>query len=170
MQSRIYTSETLEEMLSAIRVFAERGDENDWRRYLVCGICWLDNAIAINTRQLRLLLSKCKSSINGSLQKMGYITSTANMESRKILIPKIPLLKDNFNELRQWTIRCKNDDSEKMSRAANPGKPELPVPELNAPTISLPRLVDASPEALKGDIVAPLKFRILHADALRGRQ
>lgn len=99
--------ETFDGILDIIRSFAERGNENDWRRFLVCGVCWLDNAIAINTRQLRLLVSKCKSSINGSLQKMGYTTNMSHSESWKILFPHIPLLKDHFSELRQWTIRYK---------------------------------------------------------------
>ena len=99
--------ETFDGILDAIRSFAERGDENDWRRFLVCGVCWMDNAIAINTRQLRLLVSKCKSSINGSLQKIGYSTNMSHTESWKILFPHIPLLKDHFSQLRQWTIRYK---------------------------------------------------------------
>jgi hypothetical protein len=98
-------AESFDAMLEAIREFAERDDENDWRRFLVCGLCWMDNAIAINTRQLRLLISKCKSSINGSLQKMGYATNASHTNSWKAIFPHIPLLKDHFSELRQWTIR-----------------------------------------------------------------
>jgi len=96
-------------VLEIIKKYTERGDERDWRRFLVCGVCWLDNAIAINTRQLRILISKCKSSINGSLLKMGYSTNTSHSESWKVLYPKIPFLKDHFTELRQWTIRFKSD-------------------------------------------------------------
>jgi len=99
--------ETFDGVLDSIRAFAERDDENDWRRFLVCVVCWLDSAIAINTRQLRLLVSKCKSSINGSLQKMGYCTNTSHSESWRVLFPHIPLLKDQFCELRRWTIRYK---------------------------------------------------------------
>lgn len=103
--SRPNTADSFDAMLEAIRNFAERDDGNNWRRFLVCGLCWMDNAIAINTRQLRLLISKCKSSINGSLQKMGYTTSMSHSDSWKILFPHIPLLKDHFSDLRQWTIR-----------------------------------------------------------------
>ena len=97
--------ETFDGILEMIRQFAEKGDENDWKRCLVCGVCWMDRAIAINTRQLRLLIAKCKSSINGSLQKMGFSTNPSHSESWKILFSRIPLLKDNFTEIRQWTIR-----------------------------------------------------------------
>ena len=102
-------AETFEEVLEEIKRFCikEEDVDNDWKRFLVCGICWMDQAIAINTRQLKLLVCKCKSSINGSLQKMGYTTNMAHSESWKILFPKIPLLKDHYSELRKWTIRYK---------------------------------------------------------------
>jgi hypothetical protein len=97
--------ETFDGILEAIRHFAERKDGHDWRRFLVCGVCWMDSAIAINTRQMRLLVSKCKSSINGCLQKMGYATNMAHSDAWKILCSHIPPLKDNSSELRQWTVR-----------------------------------------------------------------
>jgi hypothetical protein len=99
--------EQFDTILDKIRQYAERGDENDWRRFLVCGVCWLDNAIAINTRQLRLLVAKCKSSINGSLQKMGYTAHVSHSESWKILFPRIPALQGHFPELRQWSVRSR---------------------------------------------------------------
>lgn len=106
-RNRGHRIEAFDNILEAIHRFAERHDENDWRRFLVCGVCWMDNMVAINTRQLRLLISKCKSSINGSFQKLGYSTNQSHTESWKFLFDRIPLLKDNFNELRQWTIRCR---------------------------------------------------------------
>jgi hypothetical protein len=99
--------EQFDAILEKIRQYAERGDDNDWRRFLVCGVCWLHNAIAINTRQLRLLVAKCKSSINGSLQKMGYTTHVSHSESWRILFPRIPSLQGNFPELRQWSVRSR---------------------------------------------------------------
>lgn len=97
--------ETFAEMLSAIRRFCVRNDENDWKRCLVCGVCWLPSGIAINNRQLSILIDKCKSSINGSLQKMGYTALQSRNESSESLRQAIPILKDNFNELREWTVR-----------------------------------------------------------------
>lgn len=117
--------ETFDGILETIRGFTERGDENDWKRYLVCGVCWMENAIAINTRQLRLLVSKCKSSINGSLQKMGYTTNMSHSESWKILFPHIPMLKDHFAELRQWTIRYKAHADKVEPVKQNPKSEEL---------------------------------------------
>lgn len=106
-RNRGHRVETFDDILDTIRKFSERKQPDDWKRFLVCGVCWMKNAIAVNTRQLRLLISKCKSSINGSLQKLGYYTNTSHSESWKILFEIIPLLKDNFTEIRQWTIRYK---------------------------------------------------------------
>lgn len=97
--------ETFAEMLNAIKSFCIKGDSDDWKRCLVCGVCWLSNGIAINTRQLGLLIDKCKSSINGSLQKMGYSTLQSRSESAGPLTEAIPELKNNFTELREWTVR-----------------------------------------------------------------
>jgi hypothetical protein len=121
--------ESFDGFLEAIRHFAERKDDQDWRRFLVCGVCWMDDAIAINTRQLRILISKCKSSINGSLQKMGYTTNMSHSESWKVLFPHIPLLKDHFSELRQWTIRYKGPlPPTQFIPIAGPVSLEVPIP------------------------------------------
>ena len=175
LSPRNASPETFEDMLSMIRNFAERGDDNDWRRFLVCGICWLDDAVAVNTRQLRLLVSKCKSSINGSLQKMGFTTNTSHTESWKNLFPKIPLLKDNFHELRQWTIRYRMSPEQKEKQKNNknierttyeipkiqnnkPPFPPLPTVKINPmpfPDIHLPK----GSERIGNNVVTPIKFR-----------
>ena len=99
--------ESFAEYLSSIKKFCVRGDEDDWKRCLVCGVCWVTTgSLAINTRQLRLLIDKCKSSINGSLHKMGYSTSSScRGDASSSLIDRLPILKGNFSELRQWTVR-----------------------------------------------------------------
>lgn len=96
---------TFTKILQLIQKYAERKDDDDWKRFLVCGICWVDNGIAVNIRQLKILISKCKSSINGSLQKLGYLPSQLHVNTKLILFPLIPFLSKNYNELRQWTIR-----------------------------------------------------------------
>ena len=97
--------ENFTETLEAVKRFCCRGDGEDWRRFLVCGVCWLPEGIAINTRQLRILIYKCKSSINGSLHKMGFNVNLGRTEAANALIMAIPMLKDNTLELRQWTVR-----------------------------------------------------------------
>lgn len=97
--------ETFGEMLNSIKSFCIRNNEDDWKRCLVCGVIWTPNGIAINTRQLRLLIDKCKSSINGSLHRMGFSTVTCRGDTSNQLAEMIPILKNNFPELRQWTVR-----------------------------------------------------------------
>lgn len=100
--------ETFQENLNEIKKFCVRNDENDWKRYIACGICWIKDGICINTRQLRILLGKSKSAINGTLQKMGYDTIAPKGNDAEPLIEVIPYLKNNFSEKRQWSIRKYN--------------------------------------------------------------
>ena len=96
--------ETFAETLESIKSYAVREESDDWKRCLICGVCWLDNCLAINIRQLTILINKCKSSINGSLHKMGYFP-TSQTGLTNSLVEAIPILNGNFQELRQWTIR-----------------------------------------------------------------
>ena len=93
------------EAIESIKLFAIRGDKDDKIRSLVSGICWLPEGIAINTHQLKALLGKCKSSINGSLQKMGFAQNLTRAESIQALTNFFPFFKDNTAELRKWSIR-----------------------------------------------------------------
>jgi hypothetical protein len=99
--------QTFGEIIDAIKAFVMRNDSEDWKRALVCGICWLgaDGPIGINTRQLRLLVSKCKSSINGSFQLLGFGNVSAGTDCSVSISKIFPVLKDSFTELRQWTLR-----------------------------------------------------------------
>ena len=90
------------DMLNEIRTYCEEMQVDTWKRYLVCGICWFSGCLAINTRQLTLLLAKSKSSINGALAKMGYTTRSGECNE---LLNAIPYLRGNSRELRQWTVR-----------------------------------------------------------------
>jgi hypothetical protein len=102
---RNHSKEINQDIVTTIRSFVMRNDADDWKRGLVCGICWLDADIAINTRQLRLLLSKCKSSINAMFQAIGYSTVPTTNDFAGALATLFPVIKDNFGELRKWTIR-----------------------------------------------------------------
>ena len=108
--------ETFSEALDKIKKFAVREDSDDWKRCLVCGICWLPEGIAINTHQLRILIFKCKSSINGSLQKMGFNVNLGRTDAANAMVNSIPFLKDNTPELRQWTVRKKSDGEEEKKK------------------------------------------------------
>lgn len=97
---------SFEQQLEMIRKFAERKDIHDWKRFLVCGICWKGDLLGVNTRQLRFLINKCKSAINSSLQRMGYQVCHSNsLKPWAVFSPMIPYINTNMSELRQWTIR-----------------------------------------------------------------
>lgn len=98
---------SLQKSIDKIHEFCIKHNSDDWKRCIVCGIAWLDEDIAINIRQLKLLVNKCKSSINGALLKMGYESSTSKNDGFKKLLEYIPYLRGNFNEQRMWTIRRK---------------------------------------------------------------
>ena len=126
--------ENFTETLEAIKRFCCRGDGEDWRRFLVCGICWLPEGIAINTRQLRILIFKCKSSINGSLHKMGFNVNLGRTEAANALIMAIPMLKDNTIELRQWTVR------QAPGHCLSPVSPPMPSPVCSQKPFEVPMI------------------------------
>lgn len=131
--------ENFNEMLAAIKSFCMRGDDDDWKRCLVCGVCWLPVGIAINNRQFSLLISKCKSSINGSLQRMGFGTIQSRSESTKVLSDALPLLKDNFVELREWSVRQYVANTPQPTNPIVQKPPVLPEP-FASPNPSLPTM------------------------------
>lgn len=96
---------TFTEAVEAVRAFAIRGDTLDKVRCLVCGIAWLPEGIAINTHQLKLLISRCKSSINGSLQKLGFTENLGRTAAANAITAAYPFLKENISELRKWSVR-----------------------------------------------------------------
>lgn len=95
------------EMLDEIKSYTNKEDGEDWKRCLVCGVCFLSDGIAINTHQLSILIGKCKSSINGSLHRLKYIPFPCSNAASQELVSLIPKLKVNYSELRQWTLRKK---------------------------------------------------------------
>lgn len=131
-------TDSFADIMDTIKHFCIRNDKDDWRRCLVCGICWMPEGIAINTRQLRQLVFKCKSSINGSLHKMGFTVNLGRSEAATAVSLAIPILKDNTNELRQWTVRqCDNRLPSPISppQPANPGLTHkvFEIPMINYP-------------------------------------
>jgi hypothetical protein len=97
--------ESFKDDISSIREFCLRYDGDDWKRCAACGICWLPIGVAINNHQLSILLEKCKSSINGCLQKIGYSAMQSRTDSSGPLSDALPVLKDNLTEQREWTVR-----------------------------------------------------------------
>lgn len=105
---RNHSTDTFKQILQMIKNFTNRNDCDDWKRCIVCGIFWLeDNQIAVNSKQLCILLSKCKSSINGSLQALHYLKIPNNLDHVKQFVKSIQMIQTHpmLIELRQWTIR-----------------------------------------------------------------
>lgn len=90
-----------------IHSFVERGDGNEWKRSLVCGIFFMQNALAINIQQLRLLMNKCKSSINGALLQLGYSVQPQISTVSSDLASAVPPNYRDVYELKKWTIRVR---------------------------------------------------------------
>ncbi|OHT13298.1 hypothetical protein TRFO_16630 [Tritrichomonas foetus] len=116
---------TFNEILQIIQRFCIKNDKNDWVRCFVCGVMWLPEGIAINNQQLRLLISKCKSSINGSLLRIGYTNSLGRTETAAAMVKAVPILKDNAAELRQWTVRSKSVKKPLLQVILSPEKIEI---------------------------------------------
>jgi hypothetical protein len=80
-------------------------EEGRSKRSIVCGVCRLAGGMAVNPGRLQRLVMKCKSSINGSLSRLGYEIMQADFKLSQDLVQQLPMLRDNPAELRQWSLR-----------------------------------------------------------------
>lgn len=112
--NRNHRFSVLNKTFEKIRSYCQRDETDKWKRYMVCGICWFDEYMGINTKQLRFLISKSKSSINDALSKMGYKSISIKGEPASLLIETIPLLWGNQSEFRKWSIR--KNESPKLNQ------------------------------------------------------
>ena len=91
--------------IESLHNFIVRGDSDDWKRSLVCGICWLPEGLAINNQQLKIALNRSKSSLNALLSKIGLNNFVNRAKAAYLILNVFPFLKDNPSEFRQWTVR-----------------------------------------------------------------
>jgi hypothetical protein len=98
--------------------------------------------ICVNTRQLKDFLGRCKSSINGSFQQLGYVAVPTKSKARTCVLSLLPGLVNEPNILRQWTVRGASGDSQLcfVSRF----KPE-PLPEITPADLADDRPAAAKP-------------------------
>jgi hypothetical protein len=115
-------------VLKTVHQFAVRGDASDWKRCMVCGVFWLPPALAVNTSRLRLLVPRCKSSINGCIRLMGYTETLSHTESARVLNYAWPSSIDFSDELKQWTVRTPSVGLQSMKAQAKDESP-MPIPE-----------------------------------------
>lgn len=104
----------LTQKLDKIRLFINNGNPECWRRSVVCGIFFLKNSLAINIQALRTLLGKCKSSINGSLQQLGYIAQPQTLDFENELAQQVPPSMRSYCDLKKWTMRVLNTEKPKI--------------------------------------------------------
>ncbi|EAX85169.1 hypothetical protein TVAG_181650 [Trichomonas vaginalis G3] len=97
--------------LKKIEEYINRGEGDRPKRAMVCGIVFGQNKIAINIQQLKILLGKCKSSINGSLQQLGYTLLPQKVSIDQDLLDKMPFYLNTKGESKKWTIRVKKSNS-----------------------------------------------------------
>lgn len=131
------------EILNLVRDFCERGNGNDSIRCLVCGYCTMPGGFAVNIRQLRILVDKCKSSINGSLQRMGATITPMRNEFSDMLQQKIPQLKATFTEMREWSVR------QMTASTPQPMMPKWEIPIMAPPVKSV--VMPTPPPAMPTD-------------------
>jgi hypothetical protein len=144
---------TFAETLDAIRSFVVRHDKDDPLRGLICGIYWLTDGIAINIHQLRLLVPKCKSSINGSLQRLGFAFNLGRALSAHTIAGVFPILKDNPPALRKWTIRKRHSESIETSIAQTEIHGQEP-PLFEISLEGLARVRPAEVETFRAEVMA----------------
>lgn len=89
------------EILSIIKDFSIRNNDDDARRMAVCGLCWLNSCLGVNQSHLTYLTGQPKLTLNTGFNKLNYQLTQFSDE----IIIKIPYLKGNISELRLWTFR-----------------------------------------------------------------
>ena len=117
--------------------------------------------IVVNTRQLRILLGRCKSSINGSFQSLGYIPIVPDINANSQFINSFSFFKDNSIELRQWTFRSLPT----LPPPLNSG-PDTNIVHPNCLCLVGPKQKGNNPnpkKALKNTITAQLREKQKHA-------
>lgn len=120
---------SFKKIFSYIKQYAVRGDDADLIRQYVCGVFFMDNAIAVSTSQLITLLGKCKSSINRGITLIGYnlVSETLSQEYVFKFHNMVPHLKQDMNLIRKWTIRVSTSPPVEVNQLYQYSINELPM-------------------------------------------
>lgn len=102
---------TFRKELNIVLQYLERSSENMEARCILIGVCFVGPLICVNTRQLKSFLSRCKSSINGSFQQLGYVALKTKAKARSCCVAVLPSLQNHQTVLRQWTVRVAGEDA-----------------------------------------------------------
>jgi hypothetical protein len=90
-------------LLRVITSFCHRSQVDRSKRYAVCGVCPLSQALGVNTQQLAEVLKRSKSSVNAMLCAIGFVPAVCQTSSLLELECQLDLGADS--DLRRWTIR-----------------------------------------------------------------
>lgn len=100
----------------------------------VCsGLIFFNNSILLNTKQAKIILGRCKSGINTSLQKLGYGSTKSGL--KKNILTILPSLEEYPEIARQWTTRTigKQNTKEKNVKLAPVPQITQQIEEIEAP-------------------------------------
>ena len=96
------------ELIIALRYIEKRPDNIEMRS-IMTGLSFCGPLIAVNNRQFKLFTGRCKSSINGSFQQLGYGAVKTKAKAKACVIDLLPSLSTEPQLLRQWTVRIATD-------------------------------------------------------------
>jgi hypothetical protein len=103
--SRDRRVQTFPRDLKQVVSFIERSPQDAEVRAIVVGLCFVHGIFCINTRQLKTFMARCKSSINGSFQALGYTLVATKSKARECCRAAMPTLRGHREVIRQWTAR-----------------------------------------------------------------
>lgn len=102
---------TFSNELVMILKYIEHNEVGREVRSILTGISFAGPFICVNTRQLKSFVGRCKSSINGSLQQLGYMAVRTKSKARSCVLACMPILSSDSNLLRQWTVRGASENA-----------------------------------------------------------
>jgi hypothetical protein len=98
--------------LTTVIEYLERSSDNREARCIVAGVCFAGGLVCVNTQQLKGFLKRCKSSINGSFQQLGYVALRTKAKARNCVLTVLPSLQNDQRVLRQWTVRVVSEEAD----------------------------------------------------------
>lgn len=145
------SAETFNEILESVKAFVMKEDGREWKRALVTGLFWVTCFIVVNTKQLCILLQRSKSSINSSFQALGYSAPADGLDTTNLIINCFDCFKNDYNELRQWTLRAKVEAPKPfVIPRCIPSTKTTEV--LSPPSGDEPAIIESSPEIMKQEL------------------
>lgn len=129
--------------------FVDRRDEDREVRACATGLVKVGNLLCVNTRQLKKLIHRCKSSINNGLQHLGFTAVKLKPGDDRLLAAALPGIAHYPCIARQWTVRSCDVDLIQPHLIARPAsaapdhriftipiinnRKTLPLPQINTP-------------------------------------